>query len=158
MTNQVIIILAMCFSYYHIAGLATTNILRLTKENTLNILSSTCVCDNCGSKISPILQFPIVSYIVCKGRCKNCKIKIPIFGLIIEITVLGGILAISFIFKFSMLSVLLNFIYYEIIRIVVIFYKGRRKNNFIREYLIATLMSMIHFSLVSLMAFLKLHV
>ena len=148
MNNKTIIILAMCFSYYHIAGLATTNIIRLTKGNTLRILDSTCVCDNCGSKIVPLLQFPIFSYAFCLGRCRNCKTSIPKFGLLLEIIILSGLFIISLIFKFSTSSVLYCFMYYEFVRIVVLFYKGQRKNKFIREFLIAVVMSVIHFSLI----------
>ena len=64
MTARVIVAAAMLFVYYHIGGLATTNMLRLTSGNSLPINSSKCVCDNCGTKITPFFQsrsFPILS-------------------------------------------------------------------------------------------------
>lgn len=145
----------MCFSYYHISGLATTNILRLTKGNTLTILSSKCVCDNCGSSINPFLQFPIISYIICKGKCRKCGTKIPVDALLLELSVCFGTYLISFLSDFSLFSVFLCFLYYEITRIVFIAIKGKRKNNYTKQYLIAVLMSAIHFALVALMALLK---
>ncbi len=155
MTSQIIIIIAMCFSYYHISGLATTNILRLTNGNTLTILSSTCVCDNCKSKISPFFQFPIISYLLCKGKCRNCGTKIPIFALVLELIVCLGTYLISFLLDFSLLSVFFCFLYYEILRIIIISFKGKRKSSFAKQYLIALLMSVIHFALVAFMALLK---
>lgn len=45
-----LIITALFFIYYNIGVLATTNIIRLSKGNSLSIHSSKCICDNCGSK------------------------------------------------------------------------------------------------------------
>lgn len=49
-------------------------------------------CDSCGTDIKPYDLIPIVSYLLLKGRCRNCKAKIPLYCLILEI--LGGILAV----------------------------------------------------------------
>ncbi|MGN1406177.1 MAG: prepilin peptidase [Erysipelotrichaceae bacterium] len=49
-------------------------------------------CDSCGTDIKPYDLIPVVSYILLKGRCRNCKAKIPVYCLILEI--LGGILAV----------------------------------------------------------------
>ena len=155
MQDKAIIMAAMCIAYYHISGLATTNILRLTKGNTLNILSPQCVCDNCGSKINPFLQLPIISYIICRGKCRKCGTKIPVFPLLLELAICTGTYLISFICDFSLLSVLFCFLFYEILRIAVIAYLGKRQNNFAKQYIIAVLMCVIHFSLIAFMALLK---
>lgn len=139
MTNQVIVIIALFYMYYHIGGLATTNILRLTHGSTLPVLSSKCICDSCGSKISVLNQFPIVSYIVCKGRCKSCGSKIPLFPLGLEISITVGMIGITSFFRMSYLGVITSFLYYEVIRIVVIILKGYRENQFIKQYIIAVL-------------------
>lgn len=144
MSEKALIILALFFIYYNIGGLATTNILRLARGNNLSILSSKCICDNCGSKIPPLLQLPIISFLVCKGRCKNCGCKIPIYPLLIEIIIFVGMSFISFIFSFSLLGVVLSFIYYELIRIVVICIRGKREESFLKQYFIAVF-SMIPF-------------
>lgn len=155
MQDKAIIMAAMCFAYYHISGLATTNILRLTKGSTLNILSPQCICDNCGGKINPFLQLPIISYIICKGKCRKCGTKIPVFPLLLELAICAGTYLISFICDFSLLSVLLCFIFYEFLRILVVAYLGKRSSNFVKQYLIAVLMTLVHFSLISFMALLK---
>lgn len=153
MDNRIIVIIAMCVAYFHISGLATTNILRLTKGNTLAILSPKCACDNCGSNINPFLQLPIISYIICKGKCRSCGVKIPKFALGLEIIVLFTMCGISALFNFSMLSVAVCFFAYELIRIIVIAIKGKRKENFAKQYAIAVTMSFIHFVLIEFIAF-----
>ncbi len=144
MANKHIVIIALFLCYYHISGLATTNILRLTAGNSLPILSSQCRCDNCGKKIPPLLQLPIISFIICKGRCKNCKTKIPIYPLILEIVILSGMCTITSLFKFSLSGITLSFIFYELIRIIVILLRGKRTSQFLKQYFIAFL-SMIPF-------------
>lgn len=123
--------------YYHIGGLATTNILRLTSGNTLPVLSSKCVCESCGANIGVLDQFPIVSFFACKGRCRHCGTKLPIFPLALEISVSTGMIVITLISRMSYIGVVLSFLYYEVVRLTVIKIKGRRKDQFIRQYVIA---------------------
>lgn len=139
MLNKIIVISALFYMYYHIGGLATTNILRLTSGNTLPVLSSKCVCDSCGTKIGVLDQFPIVSYFSCKGKCRNCGAKIPVFPLILEVTVIVGMVIITSIFRFSYVGVIISFLYYEIVRVAVILIRGRREQQFVRQYIIAVL-------------------
>ncbi len=42
-------------------------------------------CPQCGHKIKPLYNIPILSYILLKGRCKNCNTKIHWFYLVVEI-------------------------------------------------------------------------
>jgi leader peptidase (prepilin peptidase)/N-methyltransferase len=42
-------------------------------------------CPNCRSNISPKDNIPLLSYILLKGRCRNCKIKISIQYPIVEL-------------------------------------------------------------------------
>lgn len=137
--SRIVVIIGLFYMYYHIGGLATTNILRLTAGNTLPVLSSKCVCDSCGAKIGVFDQFPIVSYLACRGRCRHCNTKIPVFPLLLEITIIAGMIIITCIFHLSYLGVIASFLYYEIIRVLVIMVKGRRKEQFIRQYVIAAL-------------------
>jgi len=41
-------------------------------------------CPKCRSKIKPVDNIPLLSYILLKGRCRNCKSKISIQYLIVE--------------------------------------------------------------------------
>ena len=147
--DQLIIIVAFFFVYFHISGLATTNILRLTKGNTLPVLASKCVCDNCGAPIKPFYQLPIISYILCKGKCRNCKVKIPVGALLLEVVILVGMFAISGVFRFSFVGVSLSFVYYEVVRVLLVLKNGTRKDNFVKQYVIAML-AMIPFYLMTM--------
>lgn len=147
MTDKMIATVALFYMYYHIGGLATTNILRLTKGNTSPVLSSRCVCDNCGMKISVIDQFPVTSYIFCKGRCRHCGVKIPLFPLCLELTVMLGMMVITALFRISGLGVTVSFAYYEIVRIVTIRILGPREQDFARQYVIAVLMMFVYWLL-----------
>lgn len=139
MTNQSIIMVSLFLIYFHISGLATTNMLRLTSGNTMRVLASKCYCDSCGTAIPPHLQLPIISYIVCKGKCKNCGAKIPLFPLLLEVIVLSGMFAITILLKCTFLAVSLSFLFYELVRIVTIARLGKRSEQFVRQYVIAVL-------------------
>ena len=147
--EQCIIIVAFFLLYFNVCGLSTTNMIRLTKGNDLPVLASKCVCGHCGAPITPFYQLPIISYIVCRGKCRSCKTKIPVDGLILELTVLLGMSLSSAVFSFSFLGVTISYLYYEIVRIVLIAKKGRRENGFAKEYRIAVL-AMIPYYLITL--------
>lgn len=139
MTDQQIISLALCYIYFHISGLATTNILRLTAGCKTPVLASKCRCDSCGATIPPHLQLPIVSYIMCKGKCRNCGARIPLFPLLLELSILIGMFTVTMLFRASFLAVSLSFTFYELARIATIMYLGRRTEQFAKQYVIAVL-------------------
>ena len=147
--ERVIIIAAFFFVYFHISGLATTNMLRLTKGNTLPVLASKCVCDKCGMLIKPFYQLPIISFLLCKGKCRSCKAEISLDGLILEIVTLVGMFAASYLYSFSFIGVTLSFIYYEAVRVLTILKNGKRENGFLKQYVIAVL-AMIPFYLMTM--------
>lgn len=144
MLEQIILCTALFFIYFHVGGLATTNIIRLTEGNTLPVLSSKCVCDNCGTRIPAHLQLPVISFIICRGKCRNCGKHIPVYPLILELAIMLGMFIISIGFKLSLTGVCISFLYYEIVRIVTIAIRGKRKDGFCRNYIIAVI-SMIPF-------------
>ena len=137
MTNQSVIAIALILIYYNVGGLATTNILRLTKGNTLPILSPECRCDSCGSKIPPLLQLPIVSFFWCRGSCRSCGCKIPTYPLLLELFVFAGMSLLSLLFRFSATGVIFSFLFYELTRILMLLIKGKRSSHFAKQYLIA---------------------
>jgi len=147
--EQIIFIAAFVLIYFHISGLATTNILRLTAGNTLPVLASKCVCDHCGAPITPLLQLPIISYLICRGKCRNCKVKLPVDALLLEILMWVGMIVLSAVFGFSLQGVTLSFLYYELVRILLVVKKGRRQERFGKQYGIAVL-AMIPFYLITL--------
>ena len=136
------------FYYYHISGLATTNILRLTAGATLPVLSLQCRCDNCGMQISPLMQLPIISYLACQGHCRSCGMKLPLDQLLLELSIFLGMSLSTVLFGFTFNAVTMSFLYYELIRILMITVKGKRETHFAKQYLIAVL-SMIPFYLLT---------
>ena len=147
--ERIILMVSFFLAYFMMGGLATTNILRLTSGNQLPVRSSRCVCDHCGVAITPFYQLPIISYVICHGRCRNCKINLPVGALLLEIFVLLGMFGISAVLSFSFWGVTLSFLYYEIVRNIMIIKKGRRENAFVKQYIISVL-SMIPFYSITL--------
>ena len=143
--ERIIIQLAFFLICFNISGLATTNILRLTSGNTLPVLFSKCYCAKCGTTIPPFFQLPIISYAACKGKCRNCKTTIPINALILEISILVDLFTILWCFDFSIAGVTVSFISYEIIRAIVILRKGKRENNFVKQYVVAVFALIPHY-------------
>jgi len=137
--EKIVFFIAFFLICFHISGLATTNILRLTRGNTRTVLDSKCSCDKCGYSIPPILQLPIVSYVVCKGKCRKCSTPIPAFPLVLELVVLCGMLLLQSIFALSLLGVTLSFAYYELVRVAVILKEGKREAAFVNQYIVAVL-------------------
>jgi len=98
---------------------------RLSKEES--IIWPGSHCDNCNHKLKWYENIPIISYIIQKGRCRNCNSIIPISSLIIEI--ITGILyctayhsfgfsydfIISLIFISSLIAIIVADIEYMII-------------------------------------------
>lgn len=71
-----------------------------------DILYTHSYCPNCKNKLNILDLFPVLSYIVLKGKCRYCGNKIRIRYLLLEI--FSG-----FVFLFYALSFKFNFIYFE---------------------------------------------
>ena len=149
MENLIIIHTALLIIYFHIGGLATTNILRLTRGSTLPVLVSKCVCDTCGKAIPTLLQLPVISYLVCRGKCRCCGAIIPAYPLFIEIAVMLGRYIFSALFSLSPLGITLSFLYYELVRFITIKLRGKREISFAKNYAVAVL-SMLPFYIAAL--------
>lgn len=146
--------IAVCLTYYHIGGLATTNIERLFKGCDMSVINSKCFCPVCKKKISWFFQLPIISYIICRGKCLKCSSKIPVKSLVLEITVFTVMTVISIISDFSPVGVLISFIAYELIKIVCIKINKKKENGFAKEYAISVLLMGVFFIMTEFMALL----
>lgn len=153
-----IIRIAICLTYYHICGLATTNIERLCKGSNLSVTYSKCFCPVCNKRINWFLQLPIISYIICRGRCRNCASKIPTKSLMLEIIVFTVMTVISAAFDFSPKGVLLSFGCYELIKLIYIKLNGKRDKSFIKEYFISMLFIVFFLTVTEFMAFLLFYI
>lgn len=128
---------AILLSYYFISGMATTNILRLLKGSTLRVNAWECRCASCGGRINVLMQQPIFSYLVFRGRCRYCGAPIPKSTLALELTVFAGMSLITLLLGFSRLGVLLSFAFFELVRAVLLLRCGHREEHFVSQYITA---------------------
>lgn len=70
----------------------------------------------------------------------------------LEIAVFVGMSLISAIGKFSPLSVLIGFLYYEVIRIICIVKEGKREEAFLSQYILAVIAMIPYLALIEFMA------
>ncbi len=156
--HQIVIKTAICVIYYIVGSLSTTNILRLTKGTTVHIFDPRCYCPKCNRKISLIEQTPIFSYLWNKGQCKFCGNRIPLNTFLLEVFVFLGMSLITILLHFSFFGVLCSFIYYSIVKIVILIKYGRRESSFVSQYLLSVLAMLFIFLLVEFLAALILYV
>ncbi|MCL5771047.1 MAG: prepilin peptidase [Actinobacteria bacterium] len=96
------------------------NVLIYRLPENISIVKSSSFCPVCHSKIKFYDNIPLLSYIILKGRCRNCKTKIKIryplvealtsffyaisyyflgisFNLLLSLILISGLITISFI-------------------------------------------------------------
>ena len=66
----------------------------------ISIIKPGSYCTNCNGKIAFYDNIPLISYIILKGRCRNCKVRISYKTFIIEI--LTGLLFVLNYFFFGL--------------------------------------------------------
>jgi prepilin signal peptidase PulO-like enzyme (type II secretory pathway) len=81
--------------------------------NDLDVVSKSSFCTSCKYKIPFYLNIPIISYILNFGKCKNCKNKISISYLIVEV-----LTASLFVYAYMLYGVSFNSLAF------IIFYSG----------------------------------
>lgn len=81
--------------------------------NDLDVVSKSSFCTSCKYKIPFYLNIPIVSYILNFGKCKNCKNKISISYLVVEV-----LTASLFVYAYMLYGVSFNSLAF------IIFYSG----------------------------------
>jgi len=98
-------------SFYNVVGY------RLPKGES--IVAPPSHCPNCNTKLGPLELFPIISYLLQKGKCKHCQKRISAFYTIFELLT-GLLFLLSYIsFGFSLqLIIVLTFISMLIIIVV----------------------------------------
>lgn len=143
-------ILLYFFIWYNWGGYSTTDILRLLKGSTTDILDDSCYCSNCGYKIPIKQQFPIITFYRTNGRCSSCHEKIPKISAILEIGILFMGMLIGRIFGFYIKAFLIGLIFYELIKLIVILIYGRRKEKFLYN-LMASIVANITIALESVL-------
>lgn len=131
---------------YLVAGLSTTDIIRLTAGQRRSVLTHDCYCENCGCNIPISNQLPIISHLANKGRCKNCNAKIPILQFVQECFLFLGMLLIGVLLRFQSEAFLFSVLYYEMFKIGVLIYKGIRNDQFVKQLMQSLLINAMLFS------------
>lgn len=50
-----------------------------------SIISPPSHCENCGTRLKPADLVPVFSYLLLRGRCRHCGVKLPLRILIVEV-------------------------------------------------------------------------
>lgn len=77
-------------SFFNVVGM------RIPKQQSLMGFSH---CDSCGKKLNYLELFPVIGYILIKGKCKKCGVKISIKYPLMEL--LTALLFVFFFYKYG---------------------------------------------------------
>jgi len=96
---------------------------------SISLFSGRSLCDNCKNKLKWWENAPIISFLILKGRCRNCHSPIPFWYLLIELTTAAAFLFTFFYWRNNFVSfgfinvlVLLIFLLISLLLIFVIFF------------------------------------
>lgn len=87
--------------YFFIIGViigSFLNVLITRIPEKQSIVSPPSRCPKCNQPIKPYDNIPILSYIILRGRCRNCGDQIPIRYLAVEVTT-GFLFAYSYFYN-----------------------------------------------------------
>lgn len=73
-------------------------IYRIPREKSIVFPSSACTA--CGKKLTPIELIPLLSFILQKGRCKGCSVKVSGRYFLVELLV--GLMFLAFYSRYSL--------------------------------------------------------
>jgi leader peptidase (prepilin peptidase)/N-methyltransferase len=73
-------------------------ILRIPEDKSIVLPSSSCT--KCGKPIAPYDNIPVLSWLILKGKCRNCKAKISIMYPAVEL--LTGLLFLACVLVFGL--------------------------------------------------------
>jgi len=91
------------YAIFFICGLAIGSFLEVViyrVPRKISIIRPGSYCPNCNGKIAFYDNIPLISYLILRGRCRNCKVSISYKTFIIEI--LTGLLFVLNYFFFGL--------------------------------------------------------
>jgi leader peptidase (prepilin peptidase)/N-methyltransferase len=74
--------------YVFLIGLALgsfLNVLIARLPRGISIASPPSSCPKCGSRIKPYDNIPVLSYLILRGRCRSCCVRIPLKYPVVEL-------------------------------------------------------------------------
>jgi leader peptidase (prepilin peptidase)/N-methyltransferase len=69
-------------------GLAFGSFLNVVADRVplgLSVVSPGSACDSCGAPISGRDNVPVLSYVLLRGRCRSCRVSIPVRSPLVEL-------------------------------------------------------------------------
>jgi prepilin signal peptidase PulO-like enzyme (type II secretory pathway) len=108
----------------------TGKVLSSSKQKfSISLFSGRSFCDNCKNKLKWWENVPIISFLMLKGRCRNCHFPIPFRYWLIELSTTVAFLFTFFYWRDSFVSfdfisvfVLLIFLLISLLLIFIIFF------------------------------------
>ena len=98
-------------SFFNVVGIRVPN-----KESLLGRSH----CPNCGKTLGALELFPIVGYLVLKGKCKECNMKIPLKYPLMEF-ITGVLFLSSFVFlQYNMIEYILIVLFISLMVIITV--------------------------------------
>lgn len=76
-------------------------------------------CDSCQHKLKKMELIPVVSYILLKGKCKNCQAKIAIFHPLIELMTAVFFVMAYIYFDFS-IELIIAWLFISLLAIITV--------------------------------------
>ena len=94
---------------FFVCGLAVGSFLEVVTYRVprkISIVRPGSYCPSCQSRIAFYDNIPLLSYIILRGRCRSCRVRIPVTSFIVEL--LTGLLFLLnyFFFGISIMTVL----------------------------------------------------
>lgn len=102
-----ILILGLCIGSF-------INVVIYRVPNSMSLIYPSSHCPKCNHEIKWYDNIPVLSYIILKGKCRNCKQKISIIYPLVELSVGIMYLVIYLVYKFSF-DTLFNIIFFSIL-------------------------------------------
>ncbi len=97
-TNEIVLYIGFFVFGLVIGSFLEVVIYRVPRK--ISIIKPGSYCPNCNGKIALYDNIPLISYIILKGRCRNCKARISYKTFIVEI--LTGLLFVLNYFFFGL--------------------------------------------------------
>ncbi len=153
--KDILIRMAILYSFCIWGAYATTDILRLLKGATLPVWKSSCHCPMCEKKIRLIDQIPIFSYLHNRGKCRNCNSKIPLEDLFLELSIIIGFTILALCMDFSWQCLVTCCAAYEMLKVGCLLVFGVRKDQFIKNLFYSLLSNLLIFMMISVLFLLR---
>ena len=117
-----ILIYVLLYTYIFLMGLflgSFFNVLGIRVPNKESIMGRS-QCPNCGKTLGALELFPIIGYLILKGKCKECNTKISIKYPLMEL-ITGVLFLSSFVFiQYNMIEYILIVLFISLMVIITV--------------------------------------